>query len=274
MKSISLFLLALSSLLFSSACKEVPPVIGNCETNRVVLVEEFTGVQCVNCPTGSDKLAQLAEQYGEQLVVVGIHAGFFSRPYNDSPEDFTLPKGEDIDAMLGTATLYPAAAINRKRFAEEGRIIVELPNWAGYISRELCVESDIDITLTLAYDTTARELAVTASVIPLNNTVFEDELGITVVVTEDNITAPQLTLQGKDPNYKHKHVLREVLTDYRGRTFFPGGGQLEPYSVTFNTTFESHWKPEDCHIVAFVHKKTSSDLTVFQAVEAELDLGN
>lgn len=274
MRLMSLILLALGSLVLYSGCKEVPPLIGNCETNRVVLVEEFTGVQCVNCPTGSDKLQQLSDQYGEQLVVVGIHAGFFSRPYPNSPEDFTLPAGEDIDAMLGTATLYPAASINRKRFEGEGRVIVELPNWAGYISRELCLESDVDIALTLAYDSTSRELAVTASVIPLNDAVFEDELGITVVITEDNIIAPQLTLQGEDPNYNHKHVLRDVLTDYRGRTFFTGGGQLEPYSTSFNTVFESNWKAEDCHIIAFVHKKTAGDLAVLQAVEAELDLGN
>lgn len=274
MRVISLFLIGLSSLLLHSGCEEIPPVIGNCETNRVVLIEEFTGVQCVNCPTGSERLAQLTDQYGEQLVVVGIHSGFFSRPYDESPEDFTIPAGEDLDALLGPVTLYPAASINRKLFSGEGELILGLSNWAGYITRELCVETDIDINLTLAYDSTSRELSATVAVVPLANASYEEELGVTVMITESNITAPQLTLQGKDLNYKHKHVLRRVLTDYRGRTFFQGGGTPEPYSATFNTTFDAHWKAADCHVVAFVHKKDPSDLSVLQAVETKLDLEN
>ena len=47
------------------------------ESKRNVLVEEFTGQQCTNCPDAHKALATLSEQYGSNLIVVGIHAGSF-----------------------------------------------------------------------------------------------------------------------------------------------------------------------------------------------------
>ena len=42
---------------------------------RVVLLEDFTGQKCTNCPKATDVIEQLQETYGEALVAVGIHGG-------------------------------------------------------------------------------------------------------------------------------------------------------------------------------------------------------
>ena len=42
---------------------------------RVVLLEDFTGQRCSNCPTATAVIEQLHEAYGEALVAVGIHCG-------------------------------------------------------------------------------------------------------------------------------------------------------------------------------------------------------
>ena len=40
-----------------------------------VLLEDFTGQRCVNCPRGSEVIEQLQEAYPERLIAVGIHGG-------------------------------------------------------------------------------------------------------------------------------------------------------------------------------------------------------
>ncbi len=48
--------------------------------NRVVLLEEFTGKGCTNCPKGSRELENLLTQFPNNLVAVSLHAGFFANP--------------------------------------------------------------------------------------------------------------------------------------------------------------------------------------------------
>ena len=43
---------------------------------RAVLIEEFTGQRCVNCPNAATEIARLQQTYGEDHVIaVGIHSG-------------------------------------------------------------------------------------------------------------------------------------------------------------------------------------------------------
>jgi len=49
------------------------PVDTTGEVLRHVLVEEFTGVQCVNCPQGSQLIENLINTHGERLIAVSIH---------------------------------------------------------------------------------------------------------------------------------------------------------------------------------------------------------
>ena len=44
-------------------------------TLRTVLLEDFTGQKCVNCPKGTKVIEQLQEAYGDYFIAVGIHGG-------------------------------------------------------------------------------------------------------------------------------------------------------------------------------------------------------
>ena len=87
MKKITILLLA--GLFLVLGCEEasivIHPDMENDPTDttdtdsivRQVLIEEFTGVRCVNCPEGSIAIENLLEAYDEQLVAISIHSGFF-----------------------------------------------------------------------------------------------------------------------------------------------------------------------------------------------------
>ena len=47
---------------------------------RNVLIEDFTGQRCVNCPNATDEIEHLQQFYGADTVIaVGIHSGPFAK---------------------------------------------------------------------------------------------------------------------------------------------------------------------------------------------------
>jgi len=248
-------------------CEEIPPDISfNCETERKVIIEEFTGVKCVNCPIGSEKLEELQDIYGDQVIPIGIHAGFFSVPFDDSPEDFTTEDGEDIDVLLGPATGWPAAVVNRKLFSGESTRILGINAWAGKIQEELCSEPLASVEITTDYDATTREVDITVSGGSIEGSTFNDQLGLVVMILQTNIVAPQVTPESsKDTDYVHKHVLRDVLTEVDGKIIHNGDGTTLSYQESFTYTLDANWMPEDCSVVAFINHNSDETYDVVQA---------
>ena len=79
------------------------------EVSRAVLVEEFSGQFCVNCPYGAAQLHRMEAEYGaDSLVVVTIHCGV--------KEGFGI---DPNDPDLGPLSLVTADG--EKRFNEVGR---------------------------------------------------------------------------------------------------------------------------------------------------------
>ena len=68
-----LFIFFVAVVCFSS-CQEIPPVVGGSDDDIVivddqqknVLIEEYTGVQCVNCPEGAAIVSGLKAQHGKR----------------------------------------------------------------------------------------------------------------------------------------------------------------------------------------------------------------
>lgn len=272
-KIASLLALAAGSFLLFG-CEEIPPTIESCNTDRVVLVEEFTGIDCVNCPVGSEKLEQLSAlpQNAGKMVVVAIHAGFFAIDYQGF--DLRCPDGEDLEAnYLGPVAAYPSATINRNPF-DGNELPIGVNEWAGRISSELCNRPDATLAITPTFDENTREVTVTVDVTPSPwiNDVVEEDLAVTVMITESGMEGYQKTPNGSDYNYTHKHVLRDVLSDtYTGDIIIGKGKAWEAkQKVIGNYTLSNDWNADKCHVVAFIHYKGGDNRRVLQAGEVDL----
>ena len=121
-KNIILLSIVIISVL--SCCDEIPPTITLCQTSRVVVVEEFTGVSCVNCPTGAEKLEMLSSQNPGKIITVGIHAGYYATPKpSNLYHELRCPDGINLEATyLGPVSGFPSATINRKIFEGENEL--------------------------------------------------------------------------------------------------------------------------------------------------------
>ncbi len=248
---------------FFSACTEIPPEIPSAggstpgsDQERQVLIEEFTGVRCVNCPAGSAQIQDLLATYGERLVAVSIHAGEYSPPLPESLYDFRTEEGDQLIDYLGAPFGYPSAVINRKQFPGEFSMQLGQAKWAGYIAQELAEAAKVKIAIKPNYEESSRQLSVEVTVFPQED--LPDDLNLSLMITEDDITDYQVTPSGTVSDYEHRHVLRDMLTPYDGEPFgevlLSGSEVVRHYSLTL----PQQWVADRCHLVALVSGSASN----------------
>ena len=256
-------LFPLFALLLCFACEEIPPVVtpatpgqveepGNVDDQeKQVLIEEFTGVRCVNCPAGSAAIEDLLAIHGERLIAVSIHAGFFSSPSNEIPLDLRTDGGNEILNQLGEPLGYPTAVIDRTAFVG-GDLQTSSGDWAGIIADELLNPVQLKIDLQPNYAEEDRALQIELEFVVEDNLSTED-VRYTVMLTESDVEGPQETPEGIVEDYQHQHVLRDILTTATGE---PLGDMLDSgdrVSKSISYTLPADYDPDHIEVVAFVH---------------------
>ena len=279
-------LLALGLLLAVSACREVGPDI-NLKNNenaiedttyvespvqtaelRNVLIEEFTGVRCPNCPQGHVIIANIKAANPGRIASLSLHPiNSLGAPYPFSPLDFRSQDAQDLFDYLGQIGLEPAAGINRKLFAGESKILLDKSKWTARVNDELSVAVPVNIVLQSTYDSVLREVTI---VTELHYTQASSEQHkITIALTESNLTTPQLDGAVIDTFYTHKDIVRAFVTSKTGDLLT---ATIEPGRVirkVFKKSIDAAWKPEDMYVVAYVHEFANSK-QVLQSKEVDL----
>jgi hypothetical protein len=273
MKLTNIFILIVISLLVG-ACQEIGPSITIAKTDRVVLIEEFTGVRCVNCPQGSAEIEALLNTYSENLIAVSIHGGIFGQPYSDSQYDFRTNDGTALIGYLNAPSTgpagYPAAVINRKIHTGQQDRAVFQSSWAGIVGNEAQSKADVRITIDKSYDAATRKLKMSPTVFFQED--ISGDVNFTVLITETDIIDVQLDQSGKVPNYSHKHVLRDVITSsYSGDLIGTNISKETLKNLNYEYIIPNEWNASKCSIVVFVNRNDGANLDVLQAAEAHVE---
>jgi len=283
MKNVLNYLIVLCLSFTALTCAEIPPVVspiinqGECPAvaasavagqQRNVLIEEFTGVRCVNCPAGAQAIEALLSQHGDRLVAISIHAGFFSPPYPESQFDFRTPAGTQILTLLGEPLGYPTAVVNRRKFPGEFDMQLGQSQWPGFVQQELTLPPKVKLAINRTFNATTRDLTVDVSVLP-QETIPSGDVRLSVAILEDKIVDYQLTPSGKQADYIHKHVLRGLLTNADGNLLQEPMEAGNRFCKRYTTTIPEAWKAPDCKIVAFVSLGGSSK-EVLQVLQVKM----
>ncbi|MFH0895115.1 MAG: Omp28 family outer membrane lipoprotein [Bacteroidota bacterium] len=279
MKKFKIFILAVSAgfLIFQSCDKVTPPYKSGSSSNdtntkvRKVLLEDYTGHKCPNCPAGAKTAHDLKTVYGEKLIILSVHAGFYSTPdaTGDFTYDFRSAEGTAWDNFFGIGTLgNPNGMVNRKGYNTTH--IIGPTGWGTAVSGIINNEPDAYIELTPTYNSGTRQLDVELDAEFLS--ILNGTYMISVVVTEDSIVKPQ---KNSDPNigttptitnYVHRDVLRGSFNGTWGDTLVSGTTANGQHVVkNFSMILNSGWNENHISIVAFIYRK--SDYEVIQAEE-------
>ncbi|HQW26860.1 MAG TPA: Omp28-related outer membrane protein [Saprospiraceae bacterium] len=238
--------------------------------NRVVLLEEFTGKGCTNCPKGSRELENLLIQFPNNLVAVSLHAGFFANPqfFPLGTYDLRTDEGEFLIDYLSQPIGYPSGVVNR--VPVNGDMQLGLNQWASAISSAIQVPPAIELSIVRTFDPLTRQVVVTVN--GIGKEVLEGEIRLSIMLTESGIIDAQDDLEagGIVPDYVHKHVLRDMLTPSTGANILNGISVGQTFSQTYTKTLEDIWVADDMEIIAFVSLVNGSDFPVLQAASVHL----
>ncbi len=237
-----------------------------------ILLEEFTGVRCVNCPDGHEISNQILEDHPNRVFAAVIHAGFLADPYSNSSEDFVTAETSALYNFLGVEAV-PAAAINRVLYSGLSSVaLINKSQWAGKVNIELQRTTPVNVYAYHQFNQSTGQLTVYVQLRYLQD--LSEAQNVSVYLTENNIIDPQAYIDdsGHDAiqdDYTHKHVLRDMLTPTSGQPLGESAVAGKVIVRSFSTTVNSAWKPADCRIIAFVNN-ASNNKEILQVAEIPL----
>ncbi|MBP5687273.1 MAG: Omp28 family outer membrane lipoprotein [Muribaculaceae bacterium] len=221
---------------------------------RCVLVEDFTGQRCVNCPTASLELEKLIEQYGEDAIIaVSIHSGPLGFHTNPRFYGLSTDVGDTLYTHWGF-DFQPVGLIDRGSPAE-------FTSWGTLIREELQKTAPVEIDLGVAYDD-SLQLSINTQVKSVDGNI-QGKLQVWVV--EDSVTAFQMMPDGtRNDTYTHRHVFRATVNGLWGDDITVQEGYAIDKEYTFPIDVE--WKIENLSVIAFVYNESG----VLQVTKAKL----
>lgn len=229
---------------------------------RKVLIEDYTGHTCVNCPTGHAKLEELHGIYGDTLVAIGVHAGNFAVPTVEMPANFATEVGNqwcnDFEVQA-----FPSAIINRVKYGSY--FFAQVSNWHNAILQ--VDRSKVYAAIQLVPSDDNDRLLANAKVTIMED--ITDPVQLNVILIEDGIVSPQLTSSGIVPDYVHNHVLRASFNGPYGKQLTENGlvENGKAYTRAYALNWNPEWKRENCSLVAILLNMNTKEVLQVEKID-------
>lgn len=236
----ALSLMACSNIDEDDRFIEVEPV----EVSKHVLIEDFTGQACPNCPKASEMIESMQEQYGaDNIIAVAIHSGPFAQNWM-GPLPLWTETGDyyfnswNIDAQ-------PTGVIDRKTVSSTYQ------SWGTIVRDALQSSAPLELDATTSYNEGTRTVTINVNA----KGVLDVTGKLQIWLTEDNIVDMQIMPNGSVNNdYVHNHVFRTAVNGQDGEDFSIAWD--EEKTITSTCVLNESWKAENMYVVAFVYNNS------------------
>lgn len=221
---------------------------------RCVLIEDFTGQRCVNCPNATEEIEKLIEQYGEDAIIaVGIHSGPLGFHTNSRFYGLSTDLGDDY-YNYWNLEFQPVGLIDRGA-------PTEYTAWGTLVRQELQKTAPVDISVSVVPGD-SLQLEIYTKIQGVDG---DTQGKLQLWIVEDDITAFQMMPDGtRNDNYIHQHVFRAAVNGDWGEDVSVKEGYDLLNANTF--TVSNEWKVENLSVVAFVY----NDSGVLQVTRAKI----
>lgn len=184
-----------------------PDTEENISPSHRVLIEKYTGQECVNCPTAAALLEGLETAHPDRLVVVSMHAAHTGQTLPELRSDVA----DSYAKKFRIPRSIPGIMLDRRPLAGGERYSTSSAQWTSEILRALKVYTPLSLALqvTPAEQKDAWTWRVDLTPTSKAQLTASDYL-LTLWAVED-VLAPQQGASGLIPNFKHHNVLRAEL---------------------------------------------------------------
>ena len=239
---------------------------------RKIMIEDFTGHKCVNCPKAHAELKSLITTYGDTVIGIAYHVGYFAQPssglYN---YDFRTSEGDAIDQKFQISAIgLPQGMINRTKY--NGSYIIDYQSWATAIQPFLGQTPKLAMQIMNNYDGDDSSFCTHIKMTFLED--ITDTLMFFCCLTEDSIIKPQKSIDIPSPNdipaYNHMHVFRDGLNGNFGVTL-NSLKTLDDSSIVKSYSYNlkgKDYKHKNLKIVSYVYKFSTNE--ILQAEEEKV----
>tara|TARA_B100000242_G_scaffold287421_1_gene254235 strand:+ start:2214 stop:3029 length:816 start_codon:yes stop_codon:yes gene_type:complete len=244
---------------------------------KKVLIEDFTGHLCPNCPQAATEIEAIHDIYGEQIIAIAIHVTkSFARPYpaSQAPNfqyDFRTSWGDDLDNLFDISSAgLPRGMVNRIGFPDNHKLGKD--EWANAVTNELNKEINFGIMI----NSSNNNINITTQV--LNN--ISGSYNLVVCLTESGIINWQKDGTENIENYEHNHILRSVLLDEAlssnlnyetnqeiQKNITYNLTELEEYNIDYSTNVAElgngnagNWNSNNMSIVAYIYNTNTKEV--------------
>lgn len=258
MKNIKLYMLLVLAAWGVAGCDEVAEEnryeqLESVEAKRTVLLEEFTGQRCKNCPEAHRTVSRLKEQYGESLIAVSIHSGGLAIA---APGGLMQPEGNEY-AVRWSVEEFPRGVVNRHGESQKHT------EWATQIRSELAKEASLEIHLSARISDVDGAQAIQVSTEMLSSLPCDGKLQLWV--TESGIRSFQIDGDNYVMDYEHNHVFRACVNGTWGEDVSLPANVYE--TTEHSIAVQDAWNTDNLSVVGFVY----DDSGVLQAAECHVD---
>ena len=293
MKKIIVLLALLSAFSCDYIDEPITPVEGgsgdcvepifpiNTNTKRNVLIEDFTGHLCNNCPSAAYTIDTIKNNLGSQVIPVGIHVtAQFAAPKTTGTKyrtDFQTPGGDDIKAYFAPAAGLPSMMASRiDTFNNPARYDLSIYTISSSVRKLTKLAPVVNMQIIASIDSDNKICAFAESEVLQT---LSDDHSIVFMLLEDSVVDWQLYngsggdpiySAGDIPNYVHKHVLRKSINGWEGKKILTSASAIGDKIVegaSFTVT-NSTWRTNHLEVVAFIYNNRTKE--VMQVVKAKL----
>ena len=300
----NLILIAITLIAFSSCDKVTEPyekVTGgvdtalcpeptfppNTNTKRNVLIEDFTGHYCNNCPAAAYIIDTMKQNRGNQIVAIAVHtvdeyAAPISSSFPKYQTDFRTPESDKIKLDFAAGDGLPNLMVNRSdtvngngNFTFSTFYVVDAVH--SFLNSSSNPIANLQIITT--FDPSNRTLCAYVETEALVN--LSEDYSLVIALTEDSIIDWQLFNGNGNPTYgtvskdiekyKHSHVLRKNINGTYGKTIITGSATAGDKIITGTTlkNVNTSWDEHHLYVVAYLFKNSTKEIV--QVVEKHVE---
>ena len=243
---------------------------------RKVLIEDYTGHRCGNCPAAAKTLKKIDSIYHGKVIPLAVHCTNFANPNVTYPEDFRTSEGTEYDNVLGVSASsgLPNGLVNRKDFGTPNFVKAD-SQWESESQTFFNQEADFKIELTNTYNSSANTFNTELKITALKD--LSGEYNTALLLVEDSIIGVQYdqslpVSQQVVTNYNFMHVLRKSLNTAWGEVAFNGTiAKGQTFSKTFsNVSLNASYVAKNCQVIAYIYDSATSSVTRYEVFQAEM----
>lgn len=220
---------------------------------KTVLIKDFTGVRCVNCPAAAEYAHEVQHAYGEDKVfVMSVHAGPMAIPMGDFPDFLT----EEGTYWYNDNTSNPLFSVDHVSLTDGHTLYYDQIDTS--VSDGMAEEQTFDVQIFNHYDDSTRTVHVEADVMAVAD--VAGDFYVTVCLVEDSLVGKQVAPGGVINDYVFRNVFRGTLNGKFGDSFYKGQCYVnDEYFYQYDLVINPAFNVDQCYILAYVSDKNKGD---------------